>query len=315
MTTMASCRPGDLDERKREVIRAVLKLTMFSLACALLIFKGATSGGALLSNFAKLSEIRLRFEGGAELKSTPADAKRIWERVAAAKGVDQPEHWRAVGEIALLDQEWGKAVLAFEQGIVLSADPYNLYLALARAHLVMGNSDGAMSNYEAVVQLDPKRSVDVYLLAADIELQRGNYPGFAAWCERARQSFPNSHVPDRTQGIAAWQLGKWEEAERLLQNAHQKSPGDPYPLYYLALTKSAQGDFLAAARYMERAIVTFREMPGSFPLPCDWFVIAGDLYQQANDLKAAKSMYQQGLVHCPQEQIFTNRLRAIQAVP
>jgi tetratricopeptide (TPR) repeat protein len=250
-----------------------------------------------------------------ELKSTPADARRIWERIAAATGVDQPEYWRAVGEIALLDQEWDKAVLAFKQGIALSTDPYDLYLALARAQVAQRDFDGAISSYRAAVQLHPQRSVEVYVLAADIELQRGNYPGCAAWCEWARQSFPNSHVPDRTQGIAAWRLGKWEEAERLLLGAHQKDSNDPYPLYYLALTQSAQGRFAAAARYMEQATVRFVESYPLTPPPCDWFRIAGELYWQVNDLEGAKSMYQQGLVHCPQEQIFSDRLRGIGVTP
>lgn len=296
---MTPCGSGGFALWKREVIRVVLGLTMLGLVCALVMLKGATIGSELLSNSTKLGEIKLRFEGGGELKSTPADAKRIWERVMAATGVDQPDHWQAAGEIALLNQEWETAVLAFKRAIALSSDPYTLYIALARAQMMMGDPGNALSSYEAAVQLAPKRGIDAYLLAANIELQRGNYPGFAAWCERARQSFPSSYVVDRTQGIGAFQLHQWAEAEKLLLSAHQKGPDDPYPLYYLALTKSAQGNFLAAARYMEQATQSFMELPISVPPPCDWFGIAGDLYRQADDHKGAKSMYEQGLVHCP----------------
>lgn len=312
---MTACRSGGFSLWKRDVITVVLRLTMLGLVWALAMSKGATIGSGLLSNSTKLGEIKLRFEGGGELKSTPADVKRILQRVMAATGVDQPDHWRAAGEIALLNQEWDTAIRAFKRGITLSHDPYALYITLARAQVSVRDWGGAISSYEAAVQLAPKRGIDAYLLAANIELQRGDYRHFAAWCDRARQSFPNSYLADRTHGIGAWQLHQWVEAERLLLSAHQKGPDDPYPLYYLALTKSAQGNFLAAARYMEQATRSFKELPVSVPPPCDWLGIAGDLYRQANDLKGAKSMYEQGLVHCPLEQIFSDRLRAIQAIP
>jgi len=272
---------------------------------------GPVIKSALLSNIAQLREAKLRFQSDVKPKSTPADAKRIWERVAGATGIDQPAHWRAVGEMALLDRDWIAAKRAFAQGIALSTDPYDLYLALARAQIGMEDWDGAILSYEKVVTLYPKRDVQPYLQAAEVEIQRGNYAGFANWCYRARRAFPESRVIDKTQGIVAWQLGKWEEAERLLLSAYEKGPSDPYPLYYLALTKQAQGELLAAARYMERAIMVY-----SYGIPpCDWIGIAGDLYRQAHAFNKARSMYQQGLAYCPEQKSFADRLYSIESEP
>lgn len=243
-----------------------------------------------------------------EVLNLPApQAREIWQELSLKTKSNQAAYWRAAGELAVLAGDTSTAKDAFLTGLSLSDDGYDFYLALARTSSKLEEWEEAVNNYELALDENPNESVLPYIKIAEIKLMLGNHSEFVLWCDKARSVFPKSHWPDFSQGLAAYQSGRLDEAETYFRNAHQLAPNDPYTLYYLGEVNELQNNTIEAASYYEQA-TDVNPVPAEI---CTWLLKAGEAYQRVEDLPKAGQMYEKGTTICPQDPTLRERFDAI----
>lgn len=234
-------------------------------------------------------------------------AEGIWRELFLETPSDQPVHWLAVGELALLAGDTLAAKNAFLRGLALSSDPYYFYLALARTSVKLEDWNEAITHYMLALKVKPTASVMPYVEIAEIETTLGDYGEVVVWCDKARAVFLDSHWPDFTQGYAAFRLGRLDEAETLFKAAHKKAPSDAYSLYYLGSISEAQNNILESAQFLELA-ASVSSVPSE---TCAWLLKAGDMFQRAGNISKADQMYAKGMMLCPSDPTLYDRLKVI----
>ena len=218
-----------------------------------------------------------------------AKSLEVWQRLAGSTADHEALHWTAVGEIARRQDKLPEARQAFQTGLTLTDEPYDLYLRLGKLLLQMEEWAEAAAAYGQAAAWEPRASSAPYRQAALAELKLGHYAAAMEWYDRANAAIPTGDPwPNIEAGRAALEHNDVAEAERRYRRALDQSPNHAAALYYLAQLLYRGGRMTEAIQYMELVNDHDYRCEG-LTLLVDWYLEAGNLMRsQAADAQQAR---------------------------
>ncbi|MBD3293409.1 MAG: tetratricopeptide repeat protein [Armatimonadia bacterium] len=185
---------------------------------------------------------------------------RQWEKAARAyeKAAELcPDEWRRELHLATVDYFRGDLQSAIERmGRVIELRPDSPAFPGTRAHFrhQAGDTEGAMSDIEQALALDPEDAYAFYI-RAQVRILSSDEP--AAGLEDVRRAEQSGRaraevVPLRA--IALAQLDRWDEASEAAEEAARIAPRSDYTKYAQALLARHDGDTDEARRLAQDII-------------------------------------------------------------
>ena len=222
------------------------------------------------------------------LRNDPNAIRNMWNRVISNADSPAELHWLGVAELASLNQDWDKAVLAYQQALNqpnLNIDTqYDLDLRIARMLGKNQRQTEAIQVYQEAIRIAPFSKSEPYRAVGEILAHEGDQAGSASWFDRARQIFPRDPFPDIHQGVVAMKLGKIEQAKQWFNAALAIAPGNVQALMELGRLEEQEGNLLGAIGYLERA---------NSPMNCDAASVLEELYREQGSIDKATRLANQ----------------------
>ena len=232
--------------------------------------------------------------------------RAAWQRLATSTLETVPDHWWALGQVAMLDEDWSLAVNAFQQGAEITDDPYRFYMVVATIYgREQDDFSSARYYYELAMQVSPE-VIWTYIAIGGLELEQENYEAALVWYRRAHEVRPDKAHGLYYQGIALRKQGKIAQAQEMFQKVVAIKPKYYTAWYYLGLCAYAMGDLAQAITYFERAVALY---PGPAH-PQGYVRQLGDWYVEAGRCQEAIAAYEQVLAWQPDDKTTQERLDA-----
>jgi tetratricopeptide (TPR) repeat protein len=232
-------------------------------------------------------------------------AKGAQEYVRAADLVADPKVQLKAGSLMLLGRRFDDAKVRAER--VLATDPGNLEAQILLANSLAGlkDLDGAVSELQEAIQLNPEHS-PTFSNLGQIELGRGNQAAAEAAFLRAVELAPHSAPARLALGGFYWATGRVPLAEAQLTQALAAEPSNPLAhraaaAFYLATNRRQQ-----AEPHLRRVV----ELTKS----ADAALVLADYYVAMNNQTAAREVLRP-LTENPKSSVLANvRLAALDRV-
>jgi tetratricopeptide (TPR) repeat protein/predicted Ser/Thr protein kinase len=153
------------------------------------------------------------------------------------------------------------------------------HIHLARQYLQQGNIEGAISEYEAAIQLDPQ-AVDAYLGLGSIYLLKERDPDLALdMFKQASEIEPDNVKALLGAANAFFLLEDYESAVRHYQRVAELDPSTPEPHARLGIYHILEGEVEQGLAECERALQLEPELPESHLCMGAYFADQGDTEQ------------------------------------
>lgn len=217
----------------------------------------------------------------------------IWKDLAAPLSRDEADYWWAVGEIAMLEQDWECAADAFGTGALLSNDPYDFLMRQGQAFYQIQDWDKAETAFRKAMALRPEW-LGPYLGIGNIRRAQNDYIGALYWYQRAAELDPNSYDPVYCLGLVYYSQKEFSLAAEHFARSLTLYPKHSWSAYYLALCLHEMGEKASAVTILSHAIDIY---PGK---PWDWAELLGDWQVDLGNRDAALQAYQLALKWYPE---------------
>jgi tetratricopeptide (TPR) repeat protein len=210
-------------------------------------------------------------------------AKGAQQFVRAADLVTDPSIQLKAGSLMLLGRRFDDAKVRAEK--VLAGDPKNVEAQILLANSLAGlkDLDGAVSELQEAIQLNPERSATFSSLG-QIELGRGNQPAAEAAFLRAVELAPQSASARLALGGFYWATGRVSLAEAQLTQALTAEPANP-------LAHRAAATFYLATNRREQAEPHLRRV-AELTKSADAALVLADYYVAMKNPAAAREVLQ-----------------------
>lgn len=163
---------------------------------------------------------------------------------AAQAAPNDPELWFMVGYVARLQGKYPLSVTAFEKGLSLNPSSINGMSGLAQTYAQMGRTNEAETLIKKVLAADPSQRDDLEVLA-DIYMKAGNYTDAIGTLNQAERVKPDART-ELMLAINYEHLKQMDQANRFLEMAKRRAPGNPDVERSLANYYRETGDFVKA---------------------------------------------------------------------
>lgn len=219
--------------------------------------------------------------------------KKYDEAIEAAnklreKMKDDPLPANLLGAAYFSKGDQGKAVEYWRAALKLRPDYSPAALNLAKLELERNNVEGAIKEFNNLLDHDPK-STAALLGLAQIEESRKNYDKMEKYLNEAREKNPQSAQAAILLSRMYLQQGKPLQALEISRSAQSNNPEDPAVMQNLAVTQLANDQAASA-------VGTLRKLVGKAPANPDYRHQLGQALFRAGD-KASAAQEWLGLTH------------------
>lgn len=198
-----------------------------------------------------------------------------------------------LGLLAMEANDYDLARSSFEQAVALDWGMASAHLGLGFIHLAMGDFDAAIDKGNTLIGIAPDWGAPHALLASAYD-QKGEQESAErelSWAEDTRSKDATSM---QLLAAAYWEMNRFDDARRVLDEAHDLYPGDDRTALTLARLMALQGEGDAARSLAE--MVRLRS-----PLEPDAYAVLGLIALEAQDLQAAHAWLIQAKEINPQD--------------
>jgi len=217
----------------------------------------------------KAGDVRLKL-ADAYLKQGEA-AKGVQEYIRAADVLTDSTVQLRAGALLLMARRFDDAKVRAEK--VLAAEPKNVdaQVLLANALAGLKDLDGAVSELEEAIQLNPERSA-TYANLGQLEMGRGRREAAERAFKRAVELAPKSAAPHLALGSFYWATSRIAEAEPELTGALKAEPDNVLALRSLATFYLATNRRDQAEPYLRRVYDLTKSEPAALAL-ADFYLL------------------------------------------
>ncbi len=216
----------------------------------------------------------------------------------------EPMHWQAMGELAMLNNEWVSAALAFTRGANLTPDSMNLWLEAGNAWEKGTDWEQASKAYESALNAQPD-SVWPLLKLGGIYRLKGDYQNALHLYSQAKDMAPEATDPYFHLGVTYYLMQDYDQAQYYLEKVLALLPEHASAKFHLAQVMYKQGDFDQAKNWLLAALDNYPDAPVA------WWVLLGDWQLEWNDCEAAKETYLHARDLGEDAQVIETKLTAI----
>jgi len=198
-------------------------------------------------------------------------AKGVQEYIRAADVVPDTTVQLKAGMFLLMARRFDDAKVRAEK--VLAAEPKNVEAQVLLANALAGlkDLDGAVSELEEAIQLNPDRSA-TYANLGQLELGRGRREAAEQAFKRAVELAPTSAAPHLALGSFYWATSRLAEAEPELTGALKAEPDNVLALRSVATFYLATNRLNQAEPYLRRVYELTKSEPAAFAL-ADFYLL------------------------------------------
>jgi len=184
-------------------------------------------------------------------------------RKAIQIGAKIPAPYLGLANLYLTRSDAGGAVGVLKQGLEASPGDLSLSYLLAAAYQRAGDNAKAIAEYEKILARNPSADIAANNLAALLAERRDSKASLERALELSKR-FENSANPSflDTLGWTYFQLGQYQRAVPILEEATRLAPTVPTFHYHLGMAQYKQGDLTAAKRHLKLAIEAKLDFPG-----------------------------------------------------
>jgi tetratricopeptide (TPR) repeat protein len=168
---------------------------------------------------------------------------------AAQAAPNDPQLWFLFGYAARLAGKPLQSAEAYQKGLRLNPSSVDGMSGLAQTYNQMGRRDEAERILKQVVAADPRRRNDMLVLG-DIYVHGGDYASAIEWLSRAERIEPAAQS-ELLIAISYEHLKQMDQANRYLEMARSRAPGNPDVDRSLAAFYRDTGDFAKAAEELK----------------------------------------------------------------
>jgi len=236
------------------------------------------------------------------------EAIAVWQRLAAARPQECPDHWWALGQAAELAQEWEQASWAYGRGVEVTSevaeDPYDFWMRQGVAFERLQRREEAEAAYRQAQAVRP----DVpwpYLSLGHLRRKQEDYAGALAWYRQAETVAPEHLAPAYYQGMMYYLLEDYVEARVYLERTLVVNPDHIGSNYYLAQALHQLRERDQAVTFLAQAVALHTGKPWR------WVVQLGNWRLELGDREGAMAAYQQALEWRPGESEVERRIEEI----
>jgi len=157
-----------------------------------------------------------------------------------------------LARLSMIESFYEDAVPLLEDGIKIDPKRPDLHSALGNCYFTTGKTDRAIAEFETLIQLDP--SAKSYGLIGVCYRQLGRYDEARKLLLKGLQQDPHSALCLYNLGVIANRQGKPAEAERYLSEVLKTDPEHDDALFELAGVKMAEGEFANAIPLLQKCV-------------------------------------------------------------
>ena len=170
----------------------------------------------------------------------------------------------------------------------LKGEPGNVEMItlLARAHVALGNGEGAAARLEQLPS-EVQARADIRAIRGEAEVLKGRYDDAIGVVEGLETS-----SADRVRALAHFGLEQFDEAAKAFEAGAMRAPVDPRLLVSYARFKSALGSLEEARALVDQALTADSKL-------VEAYLVRADLAEQENDLAAASDAFDDALAIHP----------------
>lgn len=182
----------------------------------------------------------------------PEEAIAILKEIPASA----PERTAALQQLAiihLVTNHYEAARTVLQEFVARVPKNLGGQLSLAEVEFNLGNPDAALPHALAAARLAPDRP-QTFVLIADIQDERQDYPAMIEPLERALELDPNAYDVHLNLAYACQRTGHLVQAEAEAGWCLDRKPDDVSALRIQALVARDRGDFAQSRQYLERAL-------------------------------------------------------------
>jgi tetratricopeptide (TPR) repeat protein len=235
----------------------------------------------------------------------PQDADAVLERLIGELTVEDADYWWALGQVAELDGQWGKAAQAYSRGAELEEAPYEFRLSEAAALEKLEDWDAAKTAYRAALEARPDLMWP-YLRLGHLQRRAGDIEGALARYRQAQAADPDSTLPSFYTGVLFFDHGAVSEAQGYFEKALGIDSSHVESVYYLSQSLYRRGQARDAVNLLAQAVA----MQGG--QRWRWAVELGDWRLALGNVEGALAAYRQALEWNPEEGSILRRLEHLQ---
>lgn len=205
-----------------------------------------------------------------------------------------PEYAQAqtmLGLTSLRLKRPGQARQAFTRALQLDPASLAAALNLAAMRRNAGDLDGAINDYQALLDTHPG-DISIYRELYRSELVRNDTAAALSWMEKARQAQPQSWEPYRILAADALKHGDDDKALEILGSAVEQMPDEAAPSSALAELQTATGN-------LEHALNTATAYADRHPDSADAQVLLGNVASKSNHTSLAHQAFARALTLAP----------------
>ncbi len=215
---------------------------------------------------------------------------KMWQQLADSTNNEDVVHWLALTETAVQKQDWVQADDALEQALGVTNDPYQIYLRLGRVRVKQTDWIGVIEAYQRAIELNPDASSEPYSQAGLAAAQLGHYNEAMEWFDLGVIAVPLDPWPNIHAGNVAEQHGDLLKAEEYFRAAVAVAPDHFGALYAL-------GAFLIRHERPEESIRILEKL--DYKNNCVVAKLLNQAYSALNDLVRNEEIIQYVKQTCP----------------
>ena len=202
------------------------------------------SGQKSLGWGSNIQNARLARAAEAALKSGKYNEAVDYAQRAVQGAPGDSQLWFLLGYVARLAGKTQVSIDAYDHGLRINPSSLEGQSGLAQTYARMGRRDDAEKILVRVLAADPRRVGDMQLLG-EIQLQSGDYEASLKSLQRAEQQRPEARS-ELLLALTHERLNQFKEAERYLELAKHRSPGNPEVMRALSAFYRETGNYSAA---------------------------------------------------------------------
>jgi tetratricopeptide (TPR) repeat protein len=164
--------------------------------------------------------------------------------------------WVHLAMLRFAEKRPSEAQVILTKGLVENPGSQELRMLLATTLTEIGDIDGAMKEYEAILKQNPRSALAANNLASLLADRKGDPKSLDRALALSRdfeRQAPNPYFLD-TLGWVHLKLGHREEALRVIKLAVEKAPGHPILNYHLGAAYAQSGQSKEARIHLEKAL-------------------------------------------------------------